>query len=166
MNRTYRVLNVIFFFKGEIFMKINYKVNFEISSSEVKDLILNLAEGFIKVQEWKSGHDKSTKQSSISESIRRKDEFNRRREQRMAELDRRHKQTMAEIDRQHKQHMKDLHKKMEEVFNKKTTDIDISTLPDDVKRQIALDYLKKHPLPEDKQKQVADEYIRKYGVIK
>lgn len=168
-------------------MKINYKVNFEISSSEVKDLILNLAEGFIKVQEWKSGHDKS-KQSSISESIRRKDRINRCHEQYMAELDRRHKQRMAEIDREHERSMKDFHKKMEEsrsIFNKKmeafnkkmeesrssfnkkkTTDVDISSLPEDVKRQIALDYIKKHPLSEDKQKQVADEYIRKYGVIK
>ena len=50
--------------------------------------------------------------------------------------------------------------------NKTTDDIDISSLPEEVKRQIALDYLKRHPLSEDKQKKIADEYIRKYGVIK
>lgn len=50
--------------------------------------------------------------------------------------------------------------------NRKSNDIDINSLPDDIKRQIALDYLRKHPLAEDKQKKIAEEYIRKYGVIK
>lgn len=145
-------------------MKFNHKASFEIKSSEIKDIALALAEGFIKVQQWKAGIDKS---SSISESIRRKDRINRCHEQRMAELDRRHKERMAEIDRQHKRRMEAFHKKMEASnFNKKSSDIDITALPEDIKRQIALDYIKKHPLSEDKQKAVAEEYIRKYGVIK
>lgn len=145
-------------------MKFNHKASFEIKSSEIKDIALALAEGFIKVQQWKAGIDKS---SSISESIRRKDRINRCHEQRMAELDRRHKERMAEIDRQHKRRMEAFHKKMEASnFNKKSSDIDITALPEDIKRQIALDYIKKHPLSEDKQKAVTKEYIRKYGVIK
>ena len=138
-------------------MKINYTANFEISGSELKDIALGLAKGFIKVQQWKAELDKSSSSSSVSESIRRKDRINRRHEHRMAELDRRHKERMAEIN-----------KKIAYVESKckKSDDIDVSTLPEEIKRQIALDYLRKHPLPEDKQKAIADEYIRKYGVIK
>lgn len=148
-------------------MKFNHKASFEIKSSEIKDIVLALAEGFIKVQEWKAGIDK-TSSSSISESIRRKDRINRCHEQHMAELDRRHKERMAEIDRQHKRRMEAFHKRKMEAsnFNKKSSDIDITALPEDIKRQIALDYIKKHPLSEDKQKAVTKEYIRKYGVIK
>ena len=154
-------------------MKINY--HFEISSKEVKELGFALLEGFVKAQKIKTEIKKEN--SPISDSIRRKDEFNRRHKERMAEIDRRHKERMAEIDRQHKQDMEDFHKKMEEFRsnfhkkmeecrNKKCVDIDINTLPEDIKKQIALDYLKKHPLSEDKQEAIAKEYIRKYGVIK
>ena len=149
-------------------MKFNCKTNFEISSEEIKDILFGLAKGFVKAQQWKAELDKtSSSPSSISESIRRKDRINRRHEQRMAELDRRHKERMAEIDKQHKRRVEAFHKKMGTFKNNKTTDdIDISSLPEEVKRQIALDYLKRHPLSEDKQKKIADEYIRKYGVIK
>lgn len=149
-------------------MKFNSKTNFEISSEEIKDILFGLAKGFVKAQQWKAELDKSSSSpSSISESIRRKDRINRRHEQRMAELDRRHKERMAEIDKQHKRRVEAFHKKMGTFNNNKTTDdIDISSLPEEVKRQIALDYLKRHPLSEDKQKKIADEYIRKYGVIK
>ena len=149
-------------------MKFNSKTNFEISSEEIKDILFGLAKGFVKAQQWKAELDKSSSSpSSISESIRRKDRINRRHEQRMAELDRRHKERMAEIDKQHKRRVEAFHKKMGTFNNNKTTDdIDISSLPEEVKRQIALDYLKRHPLSEDKQKKIADEYIRKYGVLK
>ena len=152
-------------------MKINYTANFEISGSELKDIALGLAKGFIKVQQWKAELDKSSSSSSISESIRRKNRINLRHEHRMAELDRRHKERMAEInklDRRHKERMAEINKKSTYVESKckKSDDIDVSTLPEEIKRQIALDYLRKHPLPEDKQKAIADEYIRKYGVIK
>lgn len=146
-------------------MKFNSNTHFEVSSEEIKDVLFGLAKGFVKVQQWKAELDKSS--SSVSESIRRKDRINRRHEQRMAELNRRHKERMAEIDKQHKQRVEAFHKKMGTFNNNKATDdIDISSLPEDVKRQIALDYLKKHPLSEDKQKRIADEYIRKYGVLK
>lgn len=141
-------------------MKINYTANFEISGSELKDIALGLAKGFIKVQQWKAELDKSSSSSSISESIRRKDRINLRHEHRMAELDRRHKERMAEINK------KIAYVESNESKCKKSDDIDISTLPEEIKRQIALDYLRKHPLPEDKQKAIADEYIHKYGVIK
>ena len=148
-------------------MKFNSNRHFEISSEEIKDILFGLAKGFVKVQQWKAELDKSSSSSSVSESIRRKDRINRRHEQRMAELNRRHKERMAEIDKQHKQRVEAFHKKMETFNNNKATDdIDISSLPEEVKRQIALDYLRKHPLAEDKQKAIADEYIRKYGVIK
>lgn len=147
-------------------MKINYKANFEISSEEIKDILFGLAKGFVKVQQWKAELDKSSSSSSVSESIRRKDRINRRHEQRMEELNRLHKERMTEIDKQHKRRIEAFHKKMGTFNNKKDSDIDVSTLPDDIKRQIALDYLKNHPLSEDKQKRIADEYIRKYGVIK
>ena len=145
-------------------MKFNSKTNFEISSEEIKDILLGLAKGFVKVQQWKAELDKSS--SSVSESIRRKDKINRRHEQRMEELNRRHKERMAEIDKQHKRRIEAFHKKMGTFNNKKDSDIDVTSLPEDIKRQIALDYLRKHPLTEDKQKAIADEYIRKYGVIK
>ena len=148
-------------------MKFNSKTNFEISSEEIKDILFGLAKGFVKVQQWKAELDKSSSSSSVSESIRRKDRINRRHEQRMEEFNRRHKERMAEIDKQHKRRIEAFHKKMGTFNSKcKDSDIDIATLPEDVKRQIALDYLKRHPLSEDKQKRIADEYIRKYGVIK
>ena len=149
-------------------MKFNSKTNFEISSEEIKDILFGLAKGFVKAQQWKAELDKtSSSPSSISESIRRKDRINRRHEQRMAEWDRRHKERMAEIDKQHKRRVEAFHKKMGTFNNNKTTDdIDISSLPEEVKRQIAFDYLKRRPLSEDKQERIADGYIREYGVIK
>ena len=144
-------------------MKFNSKTNFEISSEEIKDILFGLAKGFVKVQQWKAELDKSSS-ASVSESIRRKDKINRRHEHNMAEIDRRHKERMAE----HEHRMAEINKKIAYVESKckKSDDIDISTLPEEIKRQIALDYLKRHPLSEDKQKRIADEYIRKYGVIK
>lgn len=158
-------------------MKFNSNTHFEITSSEVKDFALALAKGFIKVQQWKAELDKSSSSSSssISESIRRKDRINLSHEQRMEELNRRHKERMAEIDRRHKERMAEHEHRMAEINKKiayveskckKSDDIDVSTLPEEIKRQIALDYLRKHPLSEDKQEAVAKEYIRKYGVIK
>lgn len=143
-------------------MKINY--HFEISSKEVKELGFALLEGFVKAQKIKTEIKKEN--SPISDSIRRKDEFNRRHKERMAEIDRQHKQDMEDFHKKMEEFRSNFHKKMEECRNKKCVDIDINTLPEDIKKQIALDYLKKHPLSEDKQEAVAKEYIRKYGVIK
>lgn len=150
-------------------MKFTSKTNFEISSSEVKDFILNLAEGFIKVQQWKADIDEKEAKRAVDSMIKPKV---------IKRYKTNSKRDMDRFNQQHKRNLKgiralvsDIDKSTEFIEakcsnNKKATDIDVSSLPDDIKRQIALDYLKNHPLSEDKQKKIADEYIRKYGVIK
>ena len=149
-------------------MKINYSAHFEINSSEVKDLVLGLAKGFIKVQQWKAGIDeKEAKDAADSMSkpkvIKR---YSKTSKQDMESFYRRHKRNLQSI----RSLSDDIDRKTEYIKakcnNRKSNDIDINRLPDDIKRQIAIDYLKNHPLSEDKQKAIADEYIRKYGVIK
>lgn len=148
-------------------MKINYKANFEINSSEVKDLVLGLAKGFIKVQQWKAEAEREADRKTqmgrrmkpIAEKFR--EDVNRKRD--MDDFNKRHQKNLKRI----REFSDRIDKKIAYVNSKcKDSDIDVSTLPDDIKRQIALDYLKNHPLSEDKQKRIADEYIRKYGVIK
>lgn len=149
-------------------MKFNYKANFEINSSEVKDLVLGLAKGFIKVQQWKAGIDekeaKRAAESMIKPKVIKKYKTNSKRD--MDAFNRKHQRNLKGI----REFSDRIDKKIAFIeakcSNKKGSDIDISTLPEDIKRQIALDYLRKHPLAEDKQKAIADEYIRKYGVIK
>ena len=147
-------------------MKFSSKTNFEISSSEVKDFVLALAKGFIKVQEWKSGLDEKREvDSMIKPKIVRR--YNKTSKQDMGSFYRKHKRNLQGI----RSISDDIDRKTEYIKfkcnnNKKSDDIDVDSLPEDVKRQIALDYLKRHPLSEDKQKKIADEYIRKYGVIK
>lgn len=148
-------------------MKINYKANFEISGSELKDIVLGLAKGFIKVQEWKSGLDEKEVKKSVDSMIKPKivRRYNKTSKQDMDNFNKRHAKNLKGI----RNLVDDIDKKTEYInikCNKKSDDIDIATLPEDVKRQIALEYLRKHPLAEDKQKAIADEYIRKYGVIK
>lgn len=147
-------------------MKFNYKANFEVSSSEVKDLILSIAEGFMKVQEWKSGLDEKEVKKSVDSMIKPKIRYNKTSKHDMDNFNKRHHKNLKDIrafsDRIDKK-IKFIEAKCN---NKKNDDIDINSLPDDIKRQIAIDYLKKHPLSEDKQEEIAKEYIRKYGVIK
>lgn len=154
-------------------MKFSSKTNFEISSSEVKDFVLALAKGFIKVQEWKREQDEETKQmdrrmkpivKEFKASFKRDmDRFDNNRKRDMDAFNKRHQKNLKRI----REFSDRIDKKIAYVNSKcKDSDIDVSTLPDDIKRQIALDYLKNHPLSEDKQKAIADEYIRKYGVIK
>ena len=149
-------------------MKFNYKANFEVSSSEVKDLILSIAEGFMKVQEWKSGLDEKEVKKSVDSMIKPKviKRYNKTSKQDMDNFNKRHAKNLKGI----REFSDRIDKKIAFIeakcSNKNGSDIDISTLPEDIKRQIALDYLRKHPLAEDKQKAIADEYIRKYGVIK
>lgn len=154
-------------------MKINYTANFEISGSELKDIALGLAKGFIKVQEWKREQDEETKQmdrrmkpivKEFKASFKRDmDRFDNNRKRDMDAFNKRHQKNLKRI----REFSDRIDKKIAYVNSKcKDSDIDVSTLPDDIKRQIALDYLKNHPLSEDKQKRIADEYIRKYGVIK
>lgn len=154
-------------------MKFSSKTNFEISSSEVKDFVLALAKGFIKVQEWKREQDEETKQmdrrmkpivNEFKASFKRDmDRFDNNRKRDMDAFNKRHQKNLKRI----REFSDRIDKKIAYVNSKcKDSDIDVSTLPDDIKRQIALDYLKNHPLSEDKQKAIADEYIRKYGVIK
>ena len=151
-------------------MKFNYNAHFEISSSKVKDFILNLAEGFIKVQQWKAGIDEKEAKRAVDSMIKPKV---------IKRYKTNSKRDMDRFNQQHKRNLKgiralvnDIDKRTEFIEakcsnnNKATDDIDISSLPEDVKRQIALDYLRKHPLTEDKQETIAKEYIRKYGVIK
>lgn len=149
-------------------MKFSSKTNFEISSSEVKDFVLTLAKGFIKVQEWKQGIDEKEIKKSVDHMIKPKV---------IKRYKTNSKRDMDRFNQQHKRNLKGIREFSDRIDkkiayieakcnNKKDSDIDISTLPEDIKRQIALDYLKKHPLTEDKQKAIADEYIRKYGVIK
>ena len=147
-------------------MKFSSKTNFEISSSEVKDFVLTLAKGFIKVQEWKQGIDEKEIKKSVDHMIKPKV---------IKRYKTNSKRDMDRFNQQHKRNLKGIREFSDRIDkkiayievkcnNKKDSDID--TLPEDVKRQIALDYLRKHPLPEDKQKKIADEYIRTYGVIK
>ena len=148
-------------------MKFNSKTNFEISSEEIKDLVLGLAKGFIKVQQWKAEAEREADRKTqmgrrmkpIAEKFR--EDVNRKRD--MDAFNKRHQKNLKRI----REFSDRIDKKIAYVNSKcKDSDIDVSTLPDDIKRQIALDYLKNHPLSEDKQKRIADEYIRKYGVIK
>ena len=149
-------------------MKFSSKTNFEISSSEVKDFVLALAKGFIKVQEWKSGIDEKEAKREVDSMIKPKivRRYNKTSKQDMESFYRKHKRNLQGI----RSISDDIDRKTEYINakcnNRKSNDIDINSLPDDIKRQIAIDYLKKHPLSEDKQKKIADEYIRKYGVIK
>lgn len=154
-------------------MKFNTNTHFEITSSEVKDFALALAKGFIKVQEWKREQDEETKQmdrrmkpivKEFKASFKRDmDRFDNNRKRDMDAFNKRHQKNLKRI----REFSDRIDKKIAYVNSKcKDSDIDVSTLPDDIKRQIALDYLKNHPLSEDKQKAIADEYIRKYGVIK
>ena len=147
-------------------MKFNNSVHFEISASEVKDIALALAQGFIKIQEWKDERDAKVAKESIN-SIKPKvvKRFKTDSKRDMDRFNRQHAKNLTKI----RSLVDNIDKKtnyVESKCGKKSDDIDIATLPDDVKRQIALDYLRKHPLTEDKQKAIADEYIRKYGVIK
>ena len=154
-------------------MKFNTNTHFEITSSEVKDFALALAKGFIKVQEWKREQDEETKQmdrrmkpivKEFKASFKRDmDRFDNNRKRDMDAFNKRHQKNLKRI----REFSDRIDKKIAYVNSKcKDSDIDVSTLPDDIKRQIALDYLKNHPLSEDKQKAIVDEYIRKYGVIK
>lgn len=148
-------------------MKFNYNAHFEVSASEVKDLVIGLAKGFIKVQEWKAGLDEKEVKKSVDSMIKPKivRRYNKTSKHDMDVFNKRHAKNLKGI----RNLVDDIDKKTEYInikCNKKSDDIDINSLPEDVKRQIALDYLKNHPLSEDKQKRIADEYIRKYGVIK
>ena len=153
-------------------MKFNTNTHFEITSSEVKDFALALAKGFIKVQEWKREQDEETKQmdrrmkpivKEFKASFKRDmDRFDNNRKRDMDAFNKRHQKNLKRI----REFSDRIDKKIAYVNSKcKDSDIDVSTLPDDIKRQIALDYLKNHPLSEDKQKRIADEHIRTYGVI-
>lgn len=157
-------------------MKFNYNAHFEITSSEVKDFVLNLAEGFIKVQEWKTKSEREQKKLDhrMKPIIK---EFKAGAKRDIDRLDANRKRDMDAFNKRHQKNLKDIRafsdridKKIKFIEakcnNKKNDDIDINSLPDDIKRQIAIDYLKKHPLSEDKQEAIAKEYIRKYGVIK
>ena len=148
-------------------MKFNSKTNFEISSEEIKDILFGLAKGFVKVQQWKAEAEREADRKTqmgrrmkpIAEKFR--EDVNRKRD--MDAFNKRHQKNLKRI----REFSDRIDKKIAYVNSKcKDSDIDVSTLPDDIKRQIALDYLKNHPLSEDKQKRIADEYIRKYGVIK
>nr|WP_278860318.1 hypothetical protein [Catenibacterium mitsuokai] len=158
-------------------MKFNNSVHFEISSDEVKDIIFGLAKGFVKVQQWKAeaerDADRKTKMGRRMKPIAEK--FRKDLKRDMDRFDANLKRDMDAFNRKHQRNLKgiralsdDIDKKTNAINLKcrKTNGIDVSTLPDEIKRQIALDYIKKHPLSEEQQKQVADEYIRKYGVIK
>lgn len=158
-------------------MKFNYNAHFEVSSSEVKDLVLGLAKGFVKVQEWKREQDEKETKKKTQMDRRMQPIAKKFREDFKRDMDRFDANRKRDMDAFNKRHQKNLKrirefsdridKKIAYVNSKcKDSDIDVSTLPDDIKRQIALDYLKNHPLSEEQQKQVADEYIRKYGVIK
>ena len=158
-------------------MKFNSNTHFEVSASEVKDLVLGLAKGFIKVQEWKYEQEEKEEKQKKQMDRRMKPiikEFKASFKRDMDRFDNNRKRDMDDFNKRHQKNLKRIRefsdridKKIAYVNSKcKDSDIDVSTLPDDIKRQIALDYLKNHPLSEDKQKRIADEYIRKYGVIK
>lgn len=152
-------------------MKFNNSVHFEISSDEVKDIIFGLAKGFVKVQQWKAeaerDADRKTKMGRRMKPIAEK--FRKDLKRDMDRFDANLKRDMDAFNKRHQKNLKGIRNLADDInskCNKKSDDIDIATLPEEIKRQIALDYLRKHPLSEDKQKAVADEYIRKYGVIK
>lgn len=155
-------------------MKINYKVNFEVSSEEIKDIALGLAKGFIKVQEWKDERDAKTAKKMDHRVKPIVKEFKASFKRDMDRFDTNRKRDMDAFNKRHQKNLKGIRNLVDDIDRKtnainskcKGNDIDIDSLPDDIKRQIALDYLRKHPLSEDKQKKIADEYIRKYGVIK
>lgn len=155
-------------------MKFNNSVHFEISSDEVKNIILGLAKGFVKVQQWKAEQDAEQKKldrrmQPITKKFRADmkrdmDRFNSNLKRDMETFNKRHSRNLKAI----RDLSDDIDKKTNAINAKcrKSNDIDVDSLPEDIKRQIALDYLRKHPLSEDKQKKIADEYIRKYGVLK
>ena len=158
-------------------MKFNTNTHFEITSEEIKDVVFGLAKGFVKVQQWKAeaerDADRKTKMGRRMKPIAEK--FRKDLKRDMDRFDANLKRDMDAFNRKHQRNLKgiralsdDIDKKTNAINLKcrKTNSIDVSTLPDEIKRQIALDYIKKHPLSEEPQKQVADEYIRKYGVIK
>ena len=162
-------------------MKFSSKTNFEITSGEIKDIAIALAKGFIKVQEWK--YEQEEKEAKQKKQMDRRmkpivEKFRADMKRDMDRFDNNLKRDMDAFNKRHQRNLKgiralndDIDKRTNHIKemckkNKKTADIDISSLPDEIKRQIALDYIKKHPLSEDKQKQIADEYIRKYGIIK
>lgn len=154
-------------------MKFNYNAHFEVSSSEIKDIALGLAKGFIKVQEWKREQEEETKQMDRRmKPIVKKFKASFKRD--MDRFDNNRKRDMDAFNKRHQKNLKGIRNLVDDIDRKtnainskcKDSDIDIATLPEDVKRQIALDYLRKHPLAEDKQEAIAKEYIRKYGVIK
>lgn len=155
-------------------MKFNSNTHFEITSSEVKDFALALAKGFIKVQEWKTKSEREQKKLDhrMKPIIK---EFKTGVKRDIERLDANRKRDMDAFNRKHQRNLKGIREFSDRIDRKiayieskckQSDDIDVATLPEDVKRQIALDYLKRHPLSEDKQKKIADEYIRKYGVIK
>lgn len=143
-------------------MKFNYNAHFEVSASEVKDLVFGLAKGFIKVQEWKAERD--AEQKKLDHRMQSKKKFHTDLKKDMDSFNKRHQRNLKGI----REFSDRIDKKIAYIESKckQSDDIDVATLPEEIKRQIALDYIKKHPLSEDKQKKIADEYIRKYGVIK
>lgn len=159
-------------------MKFNSNTHFEITSEEIKDVLFGLAKGFVRVQQWKAeaerDADRKTKMGYRMKPIAEK--FRKDLKRDMDRFDANLKRDMDAFNRKHQRNLKgirnladDIDRKTNDInskCNKKSDDIDIATLPEEIKRQIALDYLRKHPLSEDKQKAVAEEYIRKYGVIK
>ena len=155
-------------------MKFNSNTHFEITSEEIKDVVFGLAKGFVKVQQWK--YEQEEKQKKLDHRMKPIiKEFKDSVKRDIDRLDTNRKRDMDAFNKRHQKNLKsiralsdDIDKKTKYVESKckKDSDIDIATLPEDVKRQIALDYLKKHQLSEDKQKAIADEYIRKYGVLK
>lgn len=161
-------------------MKFNNKASFEISSEEIKDVIFAVAKGFVKVQEWKREQDEKEADQKTQMGRQMKPIAEKFRADMKRDMDRFNnnlKRDMEAFNKRHSRNLKairslndDIDRKTEYINakcnNRKSNDIDINSLPDDIKRQIAIDYLKKHPLSEDKQKKIADEYIRKYGVIK
>lgn len=154
-------------------MRFNTNTHFEITSEEIKDVVFGLAKGFVKVQQWK--YEQEEKQKKLDHRMKPIiKEFKNSVKRDIDRLDTNRKRDMDAFNKRHQKNLKRIRefsdridKKIAYVNSKcKDSDIDVATLPEDVKRQIALDYLKKHPLSEDKQKAIADEYIRKYGVIK
>ena len=154
-------------------MKFNTNTHFEITSEEIKDVVFGLAKGFVKVQQWK--YEQEEKQKNLDHRMKPIiKEFKDSVKRDIDRLDTNRKRDMDAFNKRHQKNLKRIRefsdridKKIAYVNSKcKDSDIDVSTLPDDIKRQIALDYLKNHQLSEDKQKAIADEYIRKYGVIK
>ena len=161
-------------------MKFSSKTNFEISSEEIKDVIFAVAKGFVKVQEWKREQDEKEADQKTRMGRRMKPIAEKFRADMKRDMDRFNSNLKRDMEAFNKRHSRNLKaiRSLNDDIDKKTNainlkcrktndnDIDVDSLPEEIKRQIALDYLRKHPLPEDKQKKIADEYIRKYGVIK